>query len=630
MQDAIGEIDTYKFEEFNTRLDDITSKLGTIRNLIASDEEDWFDNEGNWTDDGIAVLGTYIQELETYKQGYDEVQGYLDDLSKYEYNEANAKLLADKFGIHSEQEYYDRMEELMDQQYDYAESINDTEESIVDMYESSIDAVEEYIDTLIDGYNDYIDSVKEALDAERDLYDFKKNVQKQTKDISELERRIASLSGSTNKSDIAERRKLEAQLYESRESLNDTYYDHAKDSQNEALDAEQEAYEKTMTKMVEGMRTSLQEATINMETFLDSVTIAVSMNADTVLAKYRETEVPLNDALTNPWEEASKKAKQYGADANNLMDVWKADGYFAEFKSTASTNLSSPWSDGTSAASAFGEGVKDVMKGVVDNVSTNVSNIRSQLATINQEIKDTEERAASANVDVPSVNTTPSGVVGSPKISTPTQERTPDSTSEISRIYGLSNSQILDLGYGPISLAKFEQLLKDYQIKFSAIYKQVANTRPDERLRRKVLYGEYVSGPLAVRKHAKGTTGTKRDEWAITDEPQFGDELVLVPGKDGNLSFMRKGTGVVPADLTANLMEWGQFTPDSMSLGGGANINMINNAVNKPEFNFEFDALVKAENITEETLPAVKKLVTQELNRFTKELNYALKGKGAR
>ena len=37
-----------------------------------------------------------------------------------------------------------------------------------------------------------------------------------------------------------------------------------------------------------------------------------------------------------------------------------------------------------------------------------------------------------------------------------------------------------------------------------------------------------------------------------------------------------------------------------------------------------------AENITEETLPAVKKLVTQELNRFTKELNYALKGKGAR
>ena len=56
--------------------------------------------------------------------------------------------------------------------------------------------------------------------------------------------------------------------------------------------------------------------------------------------------------------------------------------------------------------------------------------------------------------------------------------------------------------------------------------------------------------------YAKGTTGTKRNQWAITDEPQFGDELVLVPTAQGNLSYMRKGTSVIPADLAANLMEW--------------------------------------------------------------------------
>ena len=87
----------------------------------------------------------------------------------------------------------------------------------------------------------------------------------------------------------------------------------------------------------------------------------------------------------------------------------------------------------------------------------------------------------------------------------------------------------------------------------------------------------------------------------------------------------------MPADISANLIEWGKLNPNMMNLPNTAtNVNMISNAVNKPEFNFAFDALVKAENITEETLPAVKKLVTQELNRFTKELNYALKGKGAR
>lgn len=166
LQDAIGEIDSYKFEEFNTRLDDIISKLGTIRDLIAPDgEEDWFDEQGDWTEEGVAVLGTYIQELETYKQGLAEAEdAYADYVKEYAGNEKYYSEL----GIHSEQELYDKRQELIEQQYDYAQSISDTEQSVVDMYESNIDAVEEYTETLIDSYNDYIDSVKEALDAERD------------------------------------------------------------------------------------------------------------------------------------------------------------------------------------------------------------------------------------------------------------------------------------------------------------------------------------------------------------------------------------------------------------------------------------------------------------------------------
>lgn len=167
LQDAIGEIDTYKFEEFNTRLDNLVSKLETIRDLIAPDgEEDWFDDEGNWTEAGVAVLGSQVQQLEMYKQGLEETRTELDKYNKA-YSD-NTKAYYEGLGIHSEQEYYEKTQELTEQQYDFANSISDTEQSIVDMYESNIDAVEEYIQTLIDGYNDYIDSVKEALDAERD------------------------------------------------------------------------------------------------------------------------------------------------------------------------------------------------------------------------------------------------------------------------------------------------------------------------------------------------------------------------------------------------------------------------------------------------------------------------------
>lgn len=166
LQDAIGEIDTYKFEEFNNRLGNLTSKLETIRNLIAPDgEEDWFDDNGDWTESGVAVLGSYLQELETYKQGYEET---IDELDKYAASYEGNEAYYEAFGIHSEQEWYDKTEELISQQYDFAESISDTEKSVVDMYNSNIDAVEKYTETLIDSYNDYIDSVKEALEAERD------------------------------------------------------------------------------------------------------------------------------------------------------------------------------------------------------------------------------------------------------------------------------------------------------------------------------------------------------------------------------------------------------------------------------------------------------------------------------
>ena len=628
LQDAIGEIDAYKFEEFNTRLDNLTSKLGTIRDLIAPNgEEDWFDEEGNWTEEGVAVLGTYIQELETYKQGLAEVQ---DSMSAFntigggaewsELTDEQKDAYANQFGIHSEQEYYDKQEELIGQQYDYMSSISDTEQSIVDMYESSIDAVEEYVDTLIDGYNDYIDSVKEALDAERDLYDFKKNVQKQAKDISEIERRIASLSSSTNAADIAERRKLEAQLYESRESLNDTYYDHAKDSQNEALDAEASAYEESMTKFVEGLRTSLTEATANMDEFLMGVTSMVMYNADTILTKYEETNLPLTKELTNPWEEAKKATSSYSGNALDLMNQWtKEGGFFAQFNSTGTKNLQSPWSAGTTAANSFKTSVSTVMSGVVSNIATNVKTASGELSKLYQQIIDTEARAASANVVVDNGGSgggsSGGGSGGGGGGSQKSMHHVYSTVKEIilgSQSYVDNNTKTID------GVKYFLRLSDGFYYKISDLKKR----KYDGGRTTGWAIPAYTAG---YSYYAKGTTGISHDEWAITDEPQFGDELVLVPGKDGNLSFMRKGTGVVPADLTANLMEWGQFTPDSFNLGGGVNVNMINNAVIKPQYDFSFDSLVHVDHCDQGTLKDLEKMVDNKIDKFSKDLNYSLK-----
>ena len=124
--------------------------------------------------------------------------------------------------------------------------------------------------------------------------------------------------------------------------------------------------------------------------------------------------------------------------------------------------------------------------------------------------------------------------------------------------------------------------------------------------------------------YAKGTTGTARDEWAITDEPQFGDELILVPGKDGNLSFMRKGTGVVPADMTQKLFELAQIpTSDLMNKNLTAIVPNITKNDFKNEFNFE--SLVHVDTVDSDTLPKLEKMVDKKIDDFSRALNYSLK-----
>ena len=636
LQDAIAEIDAYKFEEFNTRLDNLANKLETIRNLIAPDgEEDWFDDEGDWTEAGVAVLGAHIQELEFDKEGLKKAQ---DELDKYSFSYSGNEAYYEALGIHSEQEYYDKVEELTDQQYQYLESISDTEQSIVDMYESSIDAVEEYTETLIDGYNDYIDSVKEALDAERDLYDFKKNVQKQAKDIAEIERRITSLSGSTNAADIAERRKLEAQLYESRESLNDTYYDHAKDAQNEALDKEAEAYETAMTNMIDGLRTSLEEATSNMDEFLMGVTSMVMYNADTILSKYEETNLPLTKELTNPWEEAKKATSSYSGNALDLMNQWtKEGGFFAQFNAIGTANLKSPWSAGTTAANSFKSSVSSAMTDVVSSISSNVKTASGELSKLYQQIIETEAKAASVTITDNSGGSGGGGGGGGGSTSSQAVktlqmilEQVYNKQVPVNGIWDTQTSNALKAVQKTIGVSQTGEY--DYNTERaleSNIKNRATQSRKNGYSADADWYLKYYN-MVPAHFHAKGTTGTTRDEWVVTDESWIGEEITLAAGKNGQLQYLKKGSAVMPADISANLVEWGKINPSMFNTGLSPNVNMITNAINKPELNISFESLIKAENITEETLPAVKKLVTQELNRFTKELNYALKGKGAR
>lgn len=336
------------------------------------------------------------------------------------------------------------------------------------------------------------------------------------------------------------------------------------------------------------------------------------------------------------------------------------NGVANKYGITLSTELTTPWNNAKAKPAEYWTSAQNAIQGYADfltgaelgeKLSGTITDFGAQIQTI---IDKWQGVTKAANEAYDAQNRTPT-VGGNPNLDDGDQDNDLDkdkdredkskSNANVAALQTLLNEVFgeqlsVDGSYGPKTTAAVQRLQMKVGVAANGKYNEATSRALESYLKKMAkiaqdndhpeaadLYKKYYKAvPTAM--YAKGTLGTSYDAWAITDE--IGDELVLIPGPDGNLSFMRKGTSVIPSDITANLMEWGQFTPDAMNIGSGVNINMINNAVNKPELNITFDSLIKAENITEETLPAVKKLVTQELNRFTKELNYALKGKGAR
>ena len=356
--------------------------------------------------------------------------------------------------------------------------------------------------------------------------------------------------------------------------MEDSYREHSLQSQQDALDAEQSAYEETMNKFVQGMRESLEAATMDMDTFLGNVTTMVSLNAGAILEQYQQTGLPLSDALTNPWENAKTAVGDYDGDALALMNTWAQNGFLTEFPKTVEGSLTSPWKAGQTAVYAFKTSVDTQMKNVVAAIETNVKTASGKLSALYQQIEDTANKA--------------SKVVVTPTPSTPLdtdqnneEPRKPNAPTILS-VYGLTNKQVLDLGYGPLSLSGFENNLKNYKIVLikDTNGKITGAIRPSEFLteRDKSLYNSgKISGPNAIIKYAKGTTGTDRDEWAITDESWIGEEITLAAGKTGHLRGMMKGSAVLPSSISENLIEWGKLSPDEMNSGG-----VVNNYVNAP------------------------------------------------
>ena len=567
-QNAMNEIYWDNFDEGISRIEYLEDETGNLIDLMGN-IKDPVDDAGSWTDEGITAMGLYAQQME------------IAEYKSKQYGDAIKKLNKDyKAGKYSESEYLEKLNELKKGQADAIESYYDSKDAIVDLNKTRIDAIKNGIDKEIDAYEELISKKKEELSAEKDLYDFQKSTEKQQKNIADIQRKIAALSGDNSAAAIAKRKQLEAELAEANAELQESYYNRSVEDQQNALDKELENFKDEKEAEKESLDLYLEE----IETVIADSLGLVKDNADTVYdtlkSKADEYGLKLDDTVVAPWKSGESAI----------------DSYTSKFGDTASTTTEKLAEMKAEWQKLIAE-MDDAAKKEVNRQNT--ENKKTESATKEKKKTDGGNKnnsgsgsgsgsgSSSKKKSAPSVGSTV-------KVKTTAKNfGSKSGSAKMASFVPGSSYTVYDVSGGQVLIGK------------NGVYTGWVNQSDLEG-------------------YAKGTLGVSKSQLAMIDE--LGEELVMHANGSGKLSFLSKGSAVIPHDITENLMALGQLDPSDVLDRSRPSIG-INPEVHNTEINLNitYGDMVSIGEYRGDNLTDLEKMVAKQFEKHTKDLNSALR-----
>ena len=553
-QDAINEIHWDQFDLLKDKFGLISDEINNLIDLLGN--SDLVDESGNWTDEGMASLGLYAQQMEAAEaqaKSYEEQINYLNE---------NWQALG-----YTEEEYLDKLSELKDGQYDSIQAYYDAQKAIVNLNKTRVDAIKKGIEKEIEAYEELIKKKKEALDTDKSLYDFQKSTMEKEKNIADIRRKIAALEGDKSASAIAQRKKLEAELAEANADLQDSYYDRSVENQQGALDKELDNFKNEKEEEIEKLEKWLEDVEAVVKESLGIVKDNAEEIGNTLISKAEEYNLTVSDAILSPWEDGSMAISDY----QNTFDT-------AMSSTTDQLNaLKDDWQEVIDKVEEYGQKYTDVVNQNNDNYTS---------ATYTP--PETPSEPAPSNT--PSTESKPSLTKGSYVEVKPGTRWYADS-----------------YGGGASGTARSGTI-------------QYINTSGSHAYN---IEGLGWIKKSDIKGYAKGTSSLKKN--GIVNVDELGEELIL-RAKNGRLTYMEKGSGVIPSDLTSNLMEWGKLDPTSMLDQNRPSVG-VHPEINHTEISIDnsIGELIHIDNCSTETLPDVKKIVNEALEKHTQKLNQSLR-----
>lgn len=558
-QNSINDLYWDNLDKLIDRIDNVDSELSHLYNLV-SDEEKVVDDAGNWTKDGVTALGLLAQQLE------------VANFKVEQYGEAIARLEKDyAAGLYSTDEYNEKLAELKENQWGAIEAQESAKKSLIDLNKTRIQAVKDGMQKEIDAYSKLIDRKKEELNLQKESHDFSKQVAEQQKNIADIEKRLAVISGDNSASAIAQKKKLQAELAQAKEELEELYYDHSVEKQQDALDKQLEDYQNNKQNEMDALDESLK-------------------NEDQIIQD-SYTTIAANTELL----------------AQNLSDI--ADKYGI----TLSDSVTKPWLDGADAIGTY--------QGQLD---TSMSAFTEQLKLLKQELIDLQVEAdKTANSIINATNSkkdktesaryTPPAPAQQPSPSPAPAPAIPEPPSKGSSVTVKSSATHFSRNGGNGTRMQSwvpGSTFTVYQVSGDEVL-----------LGRNGGYTGWVK-LSDIEGYAKGSKAINKDQFAFLDE--FGEELQLIPDGSGRLSYVKKGTGIIPADLTERLMEWGQLDPSNVLEQSKPTVNAPHVINNHIELNLQVGEVVHIDHADNSSIPNIAKAVQAQMDNYMKNVNKKL------
>lgn len=355
------------------------------------------------------------------------------------------------------------------------------------------------------------------------------------------------------------------------EELSEKYLDRSYQDKQDALDKELESFQEEKNAEI----TKWEEYLDNVETVVaDSLTL-IQANAsgiyDTLNAKANEYDLTLSDAILTPWQDGALAVSDYqetfDTAASSTMD--QLEGIRLKWQEIIDTMNEAAKAD------------------IAANNKANASYVSAKNPTVTTKPSTTTTNKPTSSQQAPSSSSGPA--VGS------------SVTVKGSATHFSGNS-------GGVKMASFVPggSYEVYQVSGSQVL-----------IGRGGVYTGWVNKSDLVG-YAKGTTGVKENQLAWIDE--LGEELIIRP-QNGRMAFLEKGTGVVPADLTANLMEWGKLDPSIMLEQNRPFISAPHVVNNETVISLEYGDILHIDNFSGDKPEDLSKMIDKAFDKHMKELN---------